>query len=316
MNYKHFTTDIFYKDTNSHFYLDYNSHRPQHMKDNIPYGFAKKLICFVPDEERLEFRLRELKDWLLKRNYPSHLIDKKFHNAKLQGPAPPPSPNSNPANRLVFTTTYTNNFSHKNTIQQINSLFHLPRTERIKKVFDNCTIMQAYKQPKNLLRHLTKAAFSTNQQNEKREEEKGLFKCGGPKCKLCELYIQPCKSFVTQNGTEWHINSRIDCNSLNVLYWLKCMKCNTKDSTSNTGKTWDFRERMNNHISACRKGGSSDLFDQHVYECKKKHPDPDAEPYFHIYAYMIVRKECLLTYEKHLHRKGFDTINAPKQNQS
>ena len=65
MNYRTFTTDIFYKDTNSHFYLDYHSHHPSHMKDNIPYGLAKKLICFVPDYDRLEFRLAQLKTWLI-----------------------------------------------------------------------------------------------------------------------------------------------------------------------------------------------------------------------------------------------------------
>ena len=27
-DHKHFSTDIFYKETNSHFYLDYNSHHP------------------------------------------------------------------------------------------------------------------------------------------------------------------------------------------------------------------------------------------------------------------------------------------------
>ena len=319
LNFMKFTTDIFYKETNSHFYLDYNSHHPQHMKDNIPYSLAKKLICFIPDEERLEFRLNELRTWLLKRNYPSRIVDKKFHCAKLQGPAPAPSPKNNSDNRLVFTTTYTSNFSHKNTIQQINSHFHLPRTDRIKKVFDNCTVMQAYKQPKNLLRKLTHAEFNSIPQqnaNESQDDEKGLFKCGGPNCKLCKLYIQPCKSFLTQNGTEWHINSKIDCNSLNVIYWLKCMKCDEEDATTNTGKTWDLRERMNNHISACRNGGSSDLFDEHVYKCKKKHPNPEQEPYFHIYAFMTVRKENLLTYEKHLHRKGYDSLNAPKRNPS
>ena len=315
INFLKLTTDIFYKETNSHFYLDYHSHHPQHMKDNIPYSLAKKLVCFIPNEERLELRLNELKNWLLKRNYPSQLIDKKIHNAKLQGPAPAPQPQNNTNNRLVFTTTYTSNFSHKNTIQQINSLFHLPRTERIKSVFNNFSVMQAYKQPKNLLRHLTKAAFtSAPRQNEqdKEETEKGLFRCGSSKCKLCQLYIQPCKSFITQNGEEWFIKSKINCNSLNVIYWLKCMKCDgKKDVTTNTGKTFDLRERMNNHISACRNGGSSDLFDEHVFQCKQKHPDPDMEPYFHIYTFMTVRKENLLTYENHLHRKGYDSINAP-----
>ena len=89
------------------------------------------------------------------------------------------------------------------------------------------------------------------------------------------------------------------------------MKCDENNSTTNTGKTFDLRERMNNHISACRNGGSSDLFDEHVFECKKKHPEPDKEPYFHIYAFMTVKRECLLTYETHLHSKGYDTINSP-----
>ena len=260
-----FTTDIFYKETNSHFYLDYNSHHPQHMKDNIPYGLAKKLICFVPNYEQLEFRLDQLKTWLLARNYPAHIIDKKIHNAKLEGPAPPPS-TDNTNDRLVFTTTYTNNYTHRNTIQQINSLFHLPRTERIKQVFGNCTVMQAYKQPRNLLRHLTKAEFTTTptEKTNTNNENVGFFKCDNKRCKLCSLYIQPCKSFITQNGTEWFVKSRIDCHSKDVLYWLKCAKCENNPVTY-TGKTFNLRERMNNHITSCRLGGSSDQFDNHVH---------------------------------------------------
>ena len=45
-------TDIFYKETNSHDYLNYFSHHPQHTKQNIPYNLAKRIIVFVLDEER------------------------------------------------------------------------------------------------------------------------------------------------------------------------------------------------------------------------------------------------------------------------
>ena len=62
-DHKHFSTDIFYKETNSHFYLDYNSHHPQHIKDNIPYGLAKKIIVFVSDDEKIQFRLQQMKSW-------------------------------------------------------------------------------------------------------------------------------------------------------------------------------------------------------------------------------------------------------------
>ena len=54
-NYKFISTDIFYKETDSHFYLDYHSHHPQHIKDNIPYGLAKKIVVFVSDDEKEKF---------------------------------------------------------------------------------------------------------------------------------------------------------------------------------------------------------------------------------------------------------------------
>ena len=36
-------TDIYYKPTNNHFYLDFNSHHPNHTKSNIPYNLAKRI---------------------------------------------------------------------------------------------------------------------------------------------------------------------------------------------------------------------------------------------------------------------------------
>ena len=145
------------------------------------------------------------------------------------------------------------------------------------------------------------------------DKKPGLFKCKNDGCKLCSLYIQECTKFTTHNGFEWEIRSHITCHSKNVLYYLKCMKCKKLiKPESYTGRTNVLRDRMNNHISACRLGGSSDIFDQHVFECKKQHDAPDNEPYFHIYAFMTVSKEEFLpTYEKYLHRKGYDSMNAP-----
>ena len=54
-------TDIDYKDTNAHDYLPYNSARPKHCKDNLPYNLAKRIIVFVSNDEKVEMRLKELK---------------------------------------------------------------------------------------------------------------------------------------------------------------------------------------------------------------------------------------------------------------
>ena len=39
-------TEIFYKSTNSHHYLNYNSQHPSHILKNIPFNLAKKNNCF------------------------------------------------------------------------------------------------------------------------------------------------------------------------------------------------------------------------------------------------------------------------------
>ena len=60
LNHRLFSTDIFYKETNSHFYLNYHSHHPQHIKDNLPYTLAKKIVVFVSDTDQMNFRLEQM----------------------------------------------------------------------------------------------------------------------------------------------------------------------------------------------------------------------------------------------------------------
>ena len=56
-------TDIYYKDTNAHDYLPYDSIHPDHSKDNVPQNLAKRIIVFVSNEGK-KYRLNELKHWL------------------------------------------------------------------------------------------------------------------------------------------------------------------------------------------------------------------------------------------------------------
>ena len=66
---------------------------------------------------------------------------------------------------------------------------------------------------------------------------------------------------------------------------------------------------MNNHISSCRLGNSSDRFDNHVFHCRIKN-NYTSEPFFKIYVFMEIKDErLLLSYESYLHKKGYDTMN-------
>ena len=286
-------TDIYYKETNTQDYLNYQSHHPIHVKKNIPYNLAKRIIVFVSNEKTMNYRLKELKEWLINCNYPESIINKAFHNAKLQGPAPNPE---NDKETIPYVTTYFTNYCSRNIVNTANECFKNSNDEDINNVFGNTKIVLAQKQTPNLLRILSRPKINTTPEN-------GIFKCKNEQCKLCELYIQECKSFELSNKFNWTVKCRITCHSKNVIYFLACNNC---DCTY-IGKTNELRKRMNNHISESRHGNTKNILDKHVFNCL----GPDKiEPYFRIYVLLEVNDPSkLLTYESNFHNKGFDTMN-------
>ena len=68
---------------------------------------------------------------------------------------------------------------------------------------------------------------------------------------------------------------------------------------------------MNNHITACRYGTSTNKSDHHVFTFSiNKNDHVPKEPYFKVYAFMTVNNENkLLCYESYIHKMGFDTMN-------
>ena len=140
-------TDIFYKDTNNHDYLNYNSHHPKHVRDNIPFNLAKRIIVFTTNPITEQRRLDELREWLLSCDYPLPIIKKAFHNAKLQGPAPQPKS----VNTIPFVTTYASNIDSSKTVQLCKTMLNDTQDNRTKRIFENSNIVLSLHQPPNLL---------------------------------------------------------------------------------------------------------------------------------------------------------------------
>ena len=68
---------------------------------------------------------------------------------------------------------------------------------------------------------------------------------------------------------------------------------------------------MNNHITACRYGTSTDKFDNHVFKCINENDHVAKEPYFKVYAFMTVNNTNKLScYESYLYKMRFDTMNC------
>lgn len=293
--------DVYYKDTNAHDYLSFDSHHPEHTRTNIPYVLAKRIIVISSKDSWVERNLRNLKHYLLQRQYPEDVIEKGFHNARLQGPA---QQTSN-IKVVPMITPFLGNLDSSNIVGATRDLIQASSNQRLNDAFKDTKLVQCYTQTPNLLKILSSSRFVSD--SPEKDREKGVYHCTNTRCQICSLdYLQECKSFVTSNGTTWNIKCRITCKSLNVIYFLKCRFCGI---VTKLGKTDNLRKRTNNHISGCRNGNSSDIFDNHVHACPKSKGLPPSEPFFLLFVFM----ECsdynkLLNIERKLHLKGHDTV--------
>ncbi len=300
---KFISTDIYYKSTNPHDYLNYNSAHPKHVKDTIPFNLAKRIIIFVTEEDRISERLKELETWLLSCNYPLELIRRSFRNAKLQGPAPKPNKDIIP-----LVTTYYPNLKNQNIMKTISSLLNSIQDQQTKDKFKNTKPILALRQPANLKSLLTKAKFNTNNDNNNPNLSRGIFLCENQRCKLCRMYLQPVNSFLTANGTNWQIKSNITCNSTNVIYFLSCNLC--EGNMNYIGQTTNLRSRINNHISESKSGISYCNFPKHVHNCGIKNHNLK-EPFFKVFVFFKLKDpKMLLHHENSLFKAGHSLMNS------
>ena len=87
---------------------------------------------------------------------------------------------------------------------------------------------------------------------------------------------------------------------------------NIYGTETSVGKTDNLRLRTNNHISSCRTGNGTNLFDLHVHSCAKKQKKELVEPFFKLFAFMeLTDYNALRNHERRLHLQGHDTINKP-----
>ena len=126
------STDVYYKDTNTHGYLPYDSAHPESCKKNVPYNLAKRTFVFVTDPEKVVLRI-----WLKNNKYPDHIISNAFYNAKLQSLAPKPKNNFN---KITFVTSFHGDTDNKIIIKNIKRKIENTPSDYIKGIFQESNI--------------------------------------------------------------------------------------------------------------------------------------------------------------------------------
>ena len=239
--------DIYHKPTNSFGYLRYTSCHPPHTKKNIAKSLGKRIVRIVSHNR--ERRINELQTLLRNRGHPKRVIEESLASMF--------QPEKGNQNQEIIPFVHTFNPNHKFDRDKIKNFAKKSTNDTIRRVFDDCGVVMATRQPKNLKKMLTRAKFQLHPPLMVRKPA-GLFPCGN--CTYCERgYIVPATEFVVRSGGNvftWRYTRHFTCDSVNLLYVLK----NDYDENFYLGKTKSAKKRMGKHIS--------DVFHPHNSNCK------------------------------------------------
>ena len=212
-------TDIYSKPTDTHMYLNFKSCHPKHVKLNIPFNLASRIITITNTGNAQNQRLEELKRHLRKQDYPEEIINFGIQKALEKGPIKTDQRNTNKTvdEIIPFVTTFNpRDFNVFKFMKQIENNLH--ESEKMNKVLSKKKIINSKRQPKNLKRILTNSRFDFT------EVGPSVQRCSDKRCRTCPSLIEG-NSITFINGKHFTVRQSISCKTRNVIYSLICKKC-------------------------------------------------------------------------------------------
>lgn len=255
------STNIYYKETDTHQYLNFKSCHPTHTKRNIPFCLARKICTVVSNIVDRDEKLAELSQFLMKQRYPRTLIENALeraksipiaelratHDVEVQNDKIPFVVTHNPCNTNIFE------------VAQIN-LPIISQNTKLKELINKEKLLSSKRQPPNLKRLLTRAKFDRNHP----KPTFSVSKCNDSRCGTC-AYIHTGTELLTKDGTRIFPNENMNCKSGNLIYCIQCSNC----SEIYIGQTGNIlTQRMTIHRQQIREPRYRKIpLSKHLDEC-------------------------------------------------
>ena len=257
---KKILTDIYYKNTDSHDYLPFNSCHPRHIKINIPKTLARIICTIVKDPSRKLYRLSELKTWLLKAGYPCGLINNGFSQIlQIDQTTLRTKVIHEKQNILPFVQTH--NPRNPQVYSFLLSAFKfLLTSEKYSEVFKNTRLIKSERQPKNLGRMLQHSFFS------RAKPKWGITRCGKSSCRTCPYLSEVDTLHLQGISRPFKIRAKFSCDARNLIYAIKCGSC----GLHYIGSTGKLRGRLSSHkgdLKKAKKNMGGMKVHKHIAEC-------------------------------------------------
>ena len=258
------TTDIFYKATDTHNYLNFYSCHPSHTKRNIPYTLARKVCTVVDTLDERNQRLQELEYFLKLQKYPEGVINAGIEKARDKSIEELRQVSQRQeSDQQIIPFVVTHNPHHLNIVSIAKMNFPiLQQSARLQQLISHENIIGSRRQPKNLKRILTRARFVENPTIHRFL----VSKCNDRRCGTC-AFMSAGSIFPTKSGRVIRPNTDLNCKSSNLIYCIKCCGCD-EIYIGQTGNT--ICERVRIHKQQIRSPYTRKIpLSQHIDVCGK-----------------------------------------------
>ena len=219
-------------------------------------------------------RYEELKQWLMRKKYPTGVIDSGIERARRldrEAILSDPDPDlESEASTTTIPFVYTNNCANPDVLDTVRrGLDILAPSERMTTVMKDKSVVAARRQPRNLKSLLFKPRFDTRTDSAKggvlpckKDPNRGITR--GRPCKCCD-YLQECSTITFKGSdTPFEIRHNFTCDTRNVIYALTCSGC----GDNYIGKTErEVRDRCGDYRNAIDNRNFKQGVHEHISEC-------------------------------------------------
>ena len=263
-------TSLYSKPTDAHMYLNTSSNHPKHVIKNIPKGQFIRIRRICSNLNDYKSNSNILSVFLQKRGYSREALTDVINNvAKIKRDElllDKEKPKKDP--QTIFVSEWHPSLSKLPSI--LKKHFHLLESDQeLTRIFPTPPSV-AFRRPKSLRNHLIRSQLSSPAKD---EANTCTLKCG--RCKICRSLSSSKEiSNPKVKNTTQKIKDYGTCSSRNLIYAVRCTKCNCL-YIGQTGEK--LQDRMSKHRYDIRKRPENSELAEHFH--RNHDPEEDMEVY-------------------------------------
>lgn len=216
MKHPYLETTIYYKPTDAHKYLDYNSCHPRPCIQSIPFSQFLRLRRICSNEEDFVQKSAEMEKYFTKSNFPPDIITTAKNKMRTNTTSRNRNKNSN---RIPLVMTYHPKVYRITNI--IRSNFKILRNHPDTKDIFKSHPLVAFRRGKNMRDLLVRSDCHIP------PSDPGTQPCKRPRCRTC-THVNGAATISSPNTTFiFDIRNNFSCTSECVIYCLSCTLCET-----------------------------------------------------------------------------------------